>query len=416
MKVGVIGGSGFIGSHLVDKLLEAGHNVTVFDIMRPHREDVRHVFLDLFDFHKVVVGLAGNYEAFYLLAAMANVDDIHKSPLEAAIVNFQGVVNVLEAIRRYGGRLIFASTVWVYMLAEEEIVDENTPLLVQNVNHTYTASKTAAELYIQSYNKLYGVDFTILRYGIPYGPRGRAGTVIANFINRALKGEPLVIYGDGNQYRNFIYVEDLAHGNVAALKEVARNQTYNLEGLRPVSIKEIAETVESVVGNVKIEYKEARPGDYKAKIVSAEKAKEELGWEPKVDLEEGIRRYTEWYIRYVRKYRTVDYEMRKFPRYQIRKPLRYRRINYKGPLEEPFKYTFTKNISEGGILFECSSPIDVDAELELYLKSTTLDKERRIIGKVVRLQQVNNPDDNRKKYDIGVRFFNTTEEEKLRLF
>jgi UDP-glucose 4-epimerase len=84
MKVGVIGGSGFIGSHVVDKLLDAGHDVTVFDIMRPHREDVRHIFLDLFDFHKVVVALAGDYEAIYLLAAMANVNDIQKNPVETA--------------------------------------------------------------------------------------------------------------------------------------------------------------------------------------------------------------------------------------------------------------------------------------------------------------------------------------------
>lgn len=297
MKVGVIGGSGFIGSHIVDKLLKAGHDVSVFDIMRPHRADVRHIFLDLFDFHKVVVALAGDYEVIYLLAAIANVNDIHKNPVETAIVNFQGVVNVLEALRRYGGRLIFASTTWVYMLAEGREVDENAPLLVQNVNHTYTASKVAGELYIQSYNKLYGVDFTILRYGIPYGPRGRLGTVITNFVSRALRGEPILIYGDGNQNRNFIYVEDLAEGNVAALKEIAVNQIYNLEGLRQVSIKEIAETVRRLVKNVSIEYEEARPGDYESKIVSAEKAKRELGWRPKVDIEEGIRRYIEWYRR-----------------------------------------------------------------------------------------------------------------------
>jgi len=118
-----------------------------------------------------------------------------------------------------------------------------------------------------------------------------------------------------------------------------------------------------------------------------------------------------WYIRHVQKYRKADYDMRKFPRYQIITPLRYRRINYKGPLEEPLKYTFTKNIGEGGVLFECSSPINVDTEMELYLKSTTLDKEQKIIGKVVRFQQINNPDYNGKKYDIGVCFFNKAEEE-----
>lgn len=295
MKIGVIGGSGFIGSHVVDKLLEAGHDVTVFDIMSPHREDVRHIFLDLFDFHKVIVGLAGNYDVIYLLAAIANVNDIYKNPVESAIVNFQGVVNVLEAIRRYRGRLIFASTIWVYMLAEEEKVDENTPLLIQNVNHTYTASKIAAELYIQSYNKLYGVDFTILRYGIPYGPRSREGTVITNFAKKILREEPLIIYGDGSQYRNFIYVEDLAKGNVSALQDIAKNKIYNLDGIRPITIKEVAETVSKIIPGVKIEYKDAREGDFKGKVVSSERAFKELGWKPKTGIEEGIKKYIDWY-------------------------------------------------------------------------------------------------------------------------
>ena len=295
VKVAVIGGSGFIGSHVVDKLLAAGHDITVYDIMRPHREDVRHIFLDLFDFHKVVVGLAGNYDVVYLLAAMANVNDIYKNPLETAIVNFQGVVNVLEAMRRYGGRLILASTVWIYMMAEEEEVDEDTALLVQNVNHTYTASKVAAELYMQSYSKLYNTEFSILRYGIPYGPRGREGTVIYNFVKRALSGEPLIIDGDGSQYRNFVYVEDLAEGNVAVLSPIAKNKIYNLEGIRPVTIKEVAETVSKLIEDVKIEYRDGRPGDFKGRVASNKKAFRELGWKPKVDLEEGIRRYIRWY-------------------------------------------------------------------------------------------------------------------------
>ena len=245
--------------------------------------------------HKVVVALAGNYEAIYLLAAIANVNDIQKNPVETAIVNFQGVVNVLEAIRRYGGRLIFASTVWVYMLAEKENVDENTPLLVQRVNHTYTASKVAAELYIQSYNKLYGTDFTILRYGIPYGPRGREGTVITNFLKRASKGEPLIIHGDGSQYRNFIYVEDLADGNVAALKDIAKNQIYNLDGLRPITIKEVAETVSRLFDGIPIEFKETRAGDFVGRKASNERALKELEWEPKTDFEEGMRKTIDWY-------------------------------------------------------------------------------------------------------------------------
>jgi len=110
-------------------------------------------------------------------------------------------------------------------------------------------------------------------------------------------------------------------------------------------------------------------------------------------------------------------ERRKYPRYQIRNPLRYRRISAAGLQEGvPLLSTCTKNISQGGVLFESPSPIEVDTELELYLKSTTLDKEQRIVGKVVRFQPINNPDVNGKRYDIGVRFLNEGEEEKLRIF
>ena len=113
MKIAVIGGSGFIGSHVVDQLLAEKHDVTVFDIMRPHKEDVRHIHMDLFDMHKIVVALAGDYEAIYLLAAMANVNEHPQESPRGGDGQFPGTVNVLEAVRRYGGRLIFASTVRV---------------------------------------------------------------------------------------------------------------------------------------------------------------------------------------------------------------------------------------------------------------------------------------------------------------
>jgi UDP-glucose 4-epimerase len=296
MNIGVIGGSGFIGSHVVDKLIEAGHEVTVFDIMTPHRNDVRHIYIDITDLSKTTVALTGHYDAIYLLAAMADVNDIYKNPVESGQVNIMAVANVLEAARRNGiPRVILASTVWVYEMAEDTNVAEDVPLRPDKVNHVYTASKLAAELYCHGYGKLYDQQFTILRYGIPYGPRARDATVIAVFVRKALSGEPLTIFGDGSQYRKFIYVEDLALGNVAALKDVARKQTYNLDGMRPVTIREVAETVKKLLRNVNIEYREARPGDYAGKLASAAKAKKELDWEPKVDLEEGVARYIQWY-------------------------------------------------------------------------------------------------------------------------
>jgi len=296
MNIGVIGGSGFIGSHVVDKLIEHGHEVTVFDIMKPHRNDVRHLYIDITDLSKVSVALTGDYDVIYLLAAMADVNDVYKNPIEAGEVNILGVANVLEAARRNEiGRVILASTVWVYEMALEQNDNENTPLQIQKANHVYTSSKVAAELYCHSYQKLYGQKFTILRYGIPYGPRARGGTVVAIFVKKALNGETLTIFGDGSQYRNFIYVEDLAEGNVAALQRIAENETYNLEGMKPISVEDVAMTVKKLIGDVKIEYKEARPGDYVGNVVSREKAKEELGWEPTTSFEKGVKLYCDWY-------------------------------------------------------------------------------------------------------------------------
>ncbi len=115
MNIGVIGGSGFIGSHVVDKLIEAGHEITIFDMMKPQRDDVRHIYIDITDLSKTTVALTGAYDTVYMLAAMADVNDVYKNPVEAGHVNIMAVANVLEAARRNEiERVILASTVWVY--------------------------------------------------------------------------------------------------------------------------------------------------------------------------------------------------------------------------------------------------------------------------------------------------------------
>ncbi|GAJ11600.1 unnamed protein product, partial [marine sediment metagenome] len=190
-------------------------------------------------------------------------------------------------------RVVYASTVWVYSDCADNFVDETTTL--PPPSHLYTVTKLAGEYYCLAYSRLYDLGITILRYGVPYGPRAREGAVIPIFVTRALKGEPLTIAGDGSQFRKFIYVEDLAEGNVLALKSIAKNKTYDLDGKEKVTIKQIAETVQKLVGNVKIESMPARPGDFSGKEVSSELARKEPGWEPKVSFEEGVRRYIEWY-------------------------------------------------------------------------------------------------------------------------
>ena len=113
MRIGVIGGAGFIGSHVVDKLLEAGHDVIVFDIMRPHRSDVRHVVADILDANRTTVALAGCYDALYLLAAVSDVNDVFHIPVESAQVNIMAVAHVLEAARRTGvGRVMVGRQSW----------------------------------------------------------------------------------------------------------------------------------------------------------------------------------------------------------------------------------------------------------------------------------------------------------------
>jgi UDP-glucose 4-epimerase len=204
----------------------------------------------------------------------------------------------LEAARLNGvTRVFFASTVWIYTGTRGNgSLSEDEPFHLPDAGHIYTTSKIASEMIIHNYWQLYRQPFTILRYGIPYGPRMREELVIPIFIRQALKGEPIVIEGDGSQYRNYVYIEDLARAHLLALNKKAENQVYNLEGSRRISIADIAETINRVLGGgVQIKYVPARPGDYAGKEVSARKIRDELGWEPRIDFEEGMASTIAWF-------------------------------------------------------------------------------------------------------------------------
>lgn len=294
MKVLVTGGSGFIGSHVVDKLRDKGVKVRVYDTVMPtFRDDIEYYQGSILD--KTALGFAiFDMDAVMHLAAVADVKDVFEDPHYSEAINVRGTINVLEAARKSSvKRVIYGSTTWVYSDADVDTVDETTPLHAPS--HLYTATKLAGEYYCQAYSKLYGLEFTILRYGIPYGPRGRDGAVLPIFVKKALNGEPLTIAGDGSQFRKFVYVEDLAEGNVLALQSIAKNKIYNLDGKEKITIKQIAETIKEILGNVKIELTPARPGDFSGKEISSKKAKDELGWEPKTSFKEGVIRYIKWF-------------------------------------------------------------------------------------------------------------------------
>src|SRR5207249_10037388 len=142
-----------------------------------------------------------------------------------------------------------ASTVWVYSATRGRLVDEERVFDLQAGKHLYVSEKLAAEMFCRDYLHLYGRPYTVLRYGIPYGPRMRSDLVVAAFVERALRGEPIAIDGDGLQERRFVFVEDLAAAHVLALDAVAENRTYNLESTEATSIREVAERVRDLVGD-----------------------------------------------------------------------------------------------------------------------------------------------------------------------
>lgn len=296
MNVAVTGGSGFIGSHVVDKLIEAGHSVRVLDGSQPHRTDVQWQPVDITRLSQVIGGLKGCNAVFHL-AAMANVNDVARMPAESVDLNVMGTATILEAARLAGNmHFVLASTVWVYEATDETQVDEATPLRPDGVSHLYMAEKISSEMLASSYGKLYNFPVTVLRYGIPYGPRMREELVMPIFIKKALHGEPLTVAGDGLQYRNFVYVEDSADAHVRVLDRGATG-IFNLEGPREVAIIELAEAVNRAVPtSAGIVRTEARGGDYKGRVVSRERAKAVLGWEPMTDFEAGFGETLNWFL------------------------------------------------------------------------------------------------------------------------
>jgi UDP-glucose 4-epimerase len=294
VRVLITGGAGFIGSHVVDRLLDDGHEARVFDVLdsSDRRERCETVVGDLLDSSSIRSAAEG-CDAIIHLAAAADVGLVAKDPSGAESLNARGTLHVLEAARATGARVIYASTIWVYSDVVADEVDEDTPLALPS--HLYTATKLAGEMYCHSYEKLYDVESTILRFGIPYGPRARPAAVLPIFVNKALAGEALTIAGDGKQTRRFVYVEDLADGVVKALAPEAAGRIYNLVGEEDTTVSGIAEAVRAAVGDVEITYTEGRAGDFAGARVCGERAARELGWRAKTPYAEGVQRYVAWH-------------------------------------------------------------------------------------------------------------------------
>jgi UDP-glucose 4-epimerase len=296
MRVAVTGGGGFIGSHVVDQLVAAGHEVVVIDLAARWRNPAaEYRAADLFDVPALRAVLDGAQAVFHLAGA-ADVNEVAANPAGAVRLNVDGTAAVLDAARHGGvDRVVLASTVWVYgAAAGQGELAEDVPVRVSRAGHVYVATKLAAEMLVHSYREMYGQHFTILRYGIPYGPRMRPALVVARFVALAQAGQPITIAGTGEQQRSYVYVEDIADAHVRALAPAAQDQTLALEGGEPVSVREIADTVRRLVAPVPVEHVPARSADYQGAAVSARLAKELLDWAPVTPFATGVRRYLDW--------------------------------------------------------------------------------------------------------------------------
>jgi len=302
MKVLVTGGAGFIGSHVVDALVAAGHDVVVVDdLSTGHRENLnpnaRFVELDVTDPRLVELIRDERPAAVSHHAAQMDVRRSVADPLFDARTNILGTINLLEGARRANVRRVLFVSSGGAVYGEQEIfpAPETHPT---NPVSPYGVSKRAGELYAFFYQAEYHIPFVALRYANVYGPRqdphGEAG-VVAIFTGRMLRGEPVTVNGDGRQTRDYVYVEDVARANLLALASRATGP-FNVGTGIETDVNTLARLLLAAAGSrSEIRHGEAKPGEQRRSVVDARRAAAELGWRPEVTLEEGLRRTVAWF-------------------------------------------------------------------------------------------------------------------------
>ena len=234
MKIVFFGGSGFLGSHVCDKLSEAGHDVTIVDLrpspyLRPDQKMVTGSLLDEDLVNTVVSGA----DAVFDFAGLADIGESNQKPVETARINVLGNVILLEACRKAGvRRYVFASTLYVYGKS----------------GGFYRCSKQACELYIENYQAMHGLDYTILRYGSLYGPRADRRNAINRFVSEALETGAITYYGSPTALRDYIHVEDAALCTVEVLKPEYANENIVLTGNQPMRVGDLFKMIGEMLG------------------------------------------------------------------------------------------------------------------------------------------------------------------------
>ena len=302
MKILVTGGAGFIGSNVVDVLINKGNEVAVVDNLSTGKKEnlnpkAKFYNVDIRDGNALkLVFQEFRPEAVYHFAAQIDVRKSVADPSFDAEVNVVGSVNLFKLAVDFGvKRIIFSSTGGaLYGFVDKVPADENTPI---RPICAYGVAKYCAEQYLEYFKRLYGIERVILRYANVYGPRqdplGEAG-VIAIFTGKILRGEPITIFGDGNQTRDYIFIEDVVSANLLALN--GKEGTYNIGTGSETSVNELVQIFEKFLGKKIVPvYAAKRQGEVDRIALGIEKAKKELGFEPKYNIEEGIKKTIAWY-------------------------------------------------------------------------------------------------------------------------
>jgi UDP-glucose 4-epimerase len=306
----VTGGAGFIGSHVADLLLQEGYDVEIIDnLSSGRRENVPQgaAFhqMDIATDDAARVVHSGRFDVLFHLAAQIDVRKSVTDPVNDARINIIGTINLLEAVRGSGHatRFVFSSTGGA--IYGDFVPVPSVETMPKDPESPYGIAKLSVELYMGYYGRVHHVDTVALRYSNVYGPRqdphGEAG-VVAIFCNKLLEGEPLTVFGDGRQTRDYVFAGDVARANLAAAtvslpdpREVDV-RAFNIGTGRETSVLELAESLRRAAGkSVPLAHLPARAGELPRSAVSNDKAVASLGWRPTVNLEDGLRMTYEYF-------------------------------------------------------------------------------------------------------------------------
>lgn len=300
MNYVVTGGAGFIGSHVVDSLVAQGRTTTVLDDLSSGKREnigagIGLTVGDVRDKEAVGTAVSNDVDCVFHLAAQIDVRRAVEDPGLDAQVNVGGTINVLNAcVERHVRRFVISSTGGA-LYGEPSALPANEQSAIQPLS-PYGVSKYCAEQYVEYFHRMYGLETVILRYANVYGPKqdpnGEAG-VVGIFARHILLGQPCIVYGDGQQTRDFVFVDDVAQANMLAMQGLLG--TFNIGTGVETSLNQLLAAFECVVGHpVARQYAPARAGEVQRIALNVEKALQELGWKPSVSLEDGLRQTLDW--------------------------------------------------------------------------------------------------------------------------